>query len=397
MNQRSGNAEQIVFARAVIASALALGMLLAGRAAGDDAAGHVWLLSTRRAPHGVCSTLSHAPIDYWRLDAQRRWQPADGQSFLHGDDSRLPTTLFLHGNRDDFDDAVDDGWQLYRLLEQDAGGRPFRLVIWSWPADRIPGRNRRDVQVKASYSDVDALYLAAELHRIDPQTPLCLIGYSFGARIVSGALHVLGGGTLLGRGLPGDCPDFCPSKNGTVPLRSALSPRASETTPLSPRASETTPLSPRGRGVGGEGAVPNAASRRPIRAVLVAAAMDCDWLLPGHRNGLALSQVDQMLITQNCCDRVLKWYPRMYRGRGPEAVGRVGPAWGGEIDKIELIDVTCSVGREHNWFNYLQAPGLRSRLLSYCIDPLGNGIAQHPLNLPRGMLVRVPLLYAESG
>ena len=99
--------------------------------------------------------------------------------------------------------------------------------------------------------------------------------------------------------------------------------------------------------------------------MLLAAANDADWLLPGHRDGRALALVERMLVTINAADRVLKHYPRLYGRGGPEAMGATGaycdPQSGG-CDKIEEIDVACSVGRPHDWNRYVAAPELIERL-----------------------------------
>ena len=72
-----------------------------------------------------------------------------------------------------------------------------------------------------------------------------------------------------------------------------------------------------------------------------------------------------MLVTINAADRVLKHYPRLYGRGGPEAMGATGaycdPQSGG-CDKIEEINVACSVGRPHDWNRYVAAPELIERL-----------------------------------
>lgn len=303
--------------RAILAAAVCA-VVAAGLPAGaDDSPARVWLISTRRAPR--CGRVEQGvqQIDYRRLQADRRWLTLDEESFLGDVDRALPTTVFVHGNDTGRRAATDDGWRLLQRMKQDAAGPPFRFVVWSWPSDRLHTRRRPDAQAKASGSDVQSYYLARCLERMghaDPKAEVSLVGYSFGARVIAGALHMLGGGEVAGRKLPG------------------------------PIDAKSTPIH---------------------RAVLVAAAMDADWLFEGHRNGLALAQVRRMLVTQNRCDRALKWYPLLYRRGGPHALGHVGPAGCGRLDNVELLDVTCSVGRTHNWARYLAAPGLRRRLASY--------------------------------
>ncbi len=288
-------------------------------AAASAPCGQVWLLSTREAP--LCGDLEsgRAAIQYWQLAPDASWQPADAGAFHRSDDAAVPTTIFIHGNRTDAQTAVEHGWCIYQHMLQAAAGRPFRLVIWSWPSERMARHNRADVQMKAEFSDAQSYYLARFLGDMRADVPVSLIGYSFGARTASGALELLAGGSIAGHCLP----------------PAVVVARRQQSRP------------------------------RPYRVVLVAAASDADWLLPGHRDGEALSLVERMLVTRNESDRVLKWYRRLYGPGGPEALGYVGPlctAQPGSCERIDAIDVACSVGHKHDWYRYQAAPELVERL-----------------------------------
>ncbi len=184
---------------------------------------------------------------------------------------------------------------------------------------------------------MQSYYLARFLGSIRPDVPVSLIGYSFGARVATGALQLLAGGQIACRSLP----------QAVVTERKA-------------------------------------AGQRPYRLVLIAAAADANWLLPGCRDGLVLPLVDRVLVTANCCDPVLRWYPRLYGRGGPEAMGYVGPscsAQPGSCDKIEVIDLSCSVGRIHDWHTYETAPELTGRLGWYSF--LEPAVAQSTTTQPR--------------
>ena len=84
-------------------------------------------------------------------------------------------------------------WSPSRILDR------LRFVIWSWPSDKIKGP-LNDIRTKAWRTDTDGYYLGWFLQRMHPQSDIGLIGFSYGARIVSGALHVLAGGELDGMG-----------------------------------------------------------------------------------------------------------------------------------------------------------------------------------------------------
>jgi hypothetical protein len=302
--------------RHAAAAAVLVYSVVVGQSALARAPRDVWLISTRRAPWSAPADGLDA-LRVWRLDDDGDWASSDPQALYATDDPAVPACVFVHGNRADRHQAVRDGWAVYRAL---AGARPFRLVIWSWPADRIRGGHRHDVQVKARRSDVESYYLASWLRRGDPQVPRCLVGYSFGARVITGALQLCAGGRVAGRSLPES---------------------------------------------------PDAPAGGTVRAVLVAAAIDNDWLLPGRRNDLALGALDRLLLTQNACDPVLKWYRLMDRSRRPEALGRTGPAGlaclQDERVKIEPLRLECSVGRNHDWCAYMRSSSLRSRLAAYAL------------------------------
>jgi esterase/lipase superfamily enzyme len=287
----------------------------------------VWLVSTRSLPHDDDLDQAQPRFDYWRLNDQYQWSAADAKTFRATDDPAVPTAVFVHGNRTDADGAVEKGWNTYQSIRGQSD-RPLRYVIWSWPADREFHRNGPDVRLKAAYSEVEAWYLAQWLAEIRPGVRLSLIGHSFGPRIITGALHLLAGGQLAGRSLP----------QATV-------------------------------------AAWTAGKRNPIRTVLLAAALDVDWLAPGGCHDRALSLVDQMLITCNACDRVLRWYPLMYGRGGPSALGFVGPFGVEDAKNVEVVDVSSAVGRFHDYQCYYSAPDVFGRWAQYTFladPPAGN-------------------------
>jgi hypothetical protein len=277
----------------------------------------VWLLSTRDQG-SICATMPTAEPVYWRMADDGQWIAADQKAFAAADDPAMPTVFFMHGNRTDRYDAVTEGWSVFLTVKQCAE-RPFRFVIWSWPADRIAGSIREDVQVKQAGIDREAYTLAMTIERIKPAVPVSLIGYSFGARMAIGSLQLAAGGPYAGLALP------------------------------HPAARQTA-----------------------MHAVLIAAAIDDDSLLPGHAAGMALSQVGKALITCNAGDPVLKRYPKIDRGGGPDALGYsclVCPGQlGAEQQKLVLLNLCGEVGRHHELDCYLASPSLRARLAS-CVMP----------------------------
>ena len=285
----------------------------------EPAAADAWIVSTRDLPS--CSPAEDAQPQYWRLNENRAWTAAGEPAFLAADQPSIPTVVFIHGNRYDSDDAAREGLEFCRGLSELAPNASFRYVIWSWPADRIR-RNRKDVRAKFVRSEVEALYLARFLSRLHPDVSVCLIGHSYGAHAILGALRMTAGGSFAGYALP---------------RRPA------------PRTA-------------------------PIRAVLLAAATDQVALAACGGEPFPPGQFDRILVTLNGCDPVLKLYPHLCGRGGPEALGYAGPAGLDAGDpnskRVEVVDVTWAVGQRHGLSSYQGAPPLRARLAWYAfLDP----------------------------
>jgi hypothetical protein len=289
-----------------------------GAARADSSAGknaarqELWVVNTRSAPRCGDLEAGFAQVTYARLEhCGDCGQPCVDASALHqGDDPAVPLTILIHGNRTDATDAIDRGWTYFHRMQQQAEGRAFRLVVWSWPADRIGMRPRPDAQIKAEWSDADSYYIARFMQQTRPGVPVCLVGYSYGARAAGGALELLAGGEICGNRLP----------------------------PETFKQPEPA---------------------RPIRVMLVAAAIDDAWFCPGCRYGEASALVQRMLITEDCLDRALRFYVRLYGRHGPPALGSVGPAC--DDEKFEPVDVACWVGKKHDWYLYETAEPVDQR------------------------------------
>jgi hypothetical protein len=135
-----------------------------------------------------------------------------------------------------------------------------------------------------------------------------VLGYSFGARIVTGAIHLMAGGQLAGRVLP-------------------------------PRV--------------GAGVAP--------RVVMVAAALHSTWLQPTGYHALAPTRLDHLLNLYNSRDPVLKRYRALDKCARPAAAGFAGLAAGGcgrGDEWLEQRDVSRLVGRTHAADHYLHHPHL---------------------------------------
>jgi hypothetical protein len=285
------------------------------------ATSQVWLVNTRCAPRCGDLECGTAKITYCRTTSTcdcnsgslGDWKPSDAASFAASGDPTVPTIIVVHGNGTDDAWAVEHGAVLNAHLKSIAGGRPYRLVIWSWLSDKEAVRPRVDVQIKVEYCEVESYYLARALATVPAGTPTSLIGYSLGARALGGAMELLGGGTFHGR---------------------CLAPEVL--------------------------AAWKAGPGRPTRAMFLASAMDTDFLDRCGAAALAPASIERIFVSRNSCDRVLKFYSRIYGRGGPEALGYAGPT--GPCDKLEVVDVSCQVGPSHDFDLYQSSPSFLGRL-----------------------------------
>jgi hypothetical protein len=312
----TGSIDEVAFVGHLVRSAigwllLATAWLAAtpARAVGPPAGNvELWFVNTR----ALCEDdLSDPQPDVFRWAGDCRWEPSSPAALV-ASDAATPIVFTVPGNDTDADASVEFAWTVYERLQET--GRRCRLIVWSWPADKIPGRPRRDAHIKIARTDIESHFLATFVRRLAPSTRVGMIGYSLGARTIGGTLHLLHGESYAGRTLPAAA----------------------------------------------------AAKRAPMRIALVAGAMDQDALCGSDGSTPPWPDVERILVIQNRRDRVLRWYPRLNRGRGPAAMGFAGPdccAWPSE--RLELLDLTCPVGRRHAWMYYAAAPELRDRLPWY--------------------------------
>jgi len=258
----------------------------------------LWFVNTARVP---CGRLTEAHNPCWsasRMSPGQSWQRSSIEQFFAASGDGRITVFFVHGHSVNMHWAMEGGWQIYRGIVQacPAAPPPIRFVIWKWPSEG-GGRPIPDAREKAVIADQQSYKLGWFMGHIPAQTPLSFVGFSFGPRVIGGALHLSAGGVLDGHKLE---------------------------TPYAGRS----------------------------RNVFWAAALNHHWLAPGHRNGSAIHSVDALLNLYNCCDPIMRFYPRV---GGADALGRVGmPAsWlGADAYRYAQRNVCGEVNRLHLTRNY---------------------------------------------
>jgi len=191
-----------------------------------------------------------------------------------------------------------------RVVSQSDAKLPVNFIIWSWPSTRVKGP-LNDVRSKAARTETESYYLGWTLDKMVRGQKTSLLGYSFGSRIILGALNLSNGGKAMGRSL------------STVTTKSgeAISPIKS-------------------------------------RVALLASATHNYWLTPGRHHGLAYESIDKLLLLNNSKDRALKVYRFVEKHGSPKALGYTGLASRQALSdagvRIRQLDVSNVVGHSHD-------------------------------------------------
>jgi esterase/lipase superfamily enzyme len=193
------------------------------------------------------------------------------------------------------------------LVQMYQPGQNCRTVFWSWPAEKIRLRLARDIREKIAVTAASGKYMAMFLRQLKPQSHVCMVGFSFGNRIICDAVERLGD----------DRPD-----------------------------------------------------EMQIHLVLTASATDRGWLASGSRHGNVPRLVEKILILYNPADFALKFYPLLYgNGSRHDALGRFGPPMARIApeyrDRIEAFNVQPYIGTKHLTVYHLKTPVFRQRMNDY--------------------------------
>ena len=270
----------------------------------------VWVVDCRAAVAGASGdALRHMKYAVHR--ATTGWSAMSQKQFQTTAEPSLATCILVLGNGYTASQTQAMGLTAYRRLV--AGlppERAVRFVVWLWPSDRTDAGPIKDLRIKAGRTGQAAYCLARWLDELDSPGPVSLLGTSFGARIVMEALELRAGGRVGSLQLPGA---------GSI-------------------------------------------VRPKVDVVLLSAAIDNDWLLPGRRLDRSLSQVNRLLLVNNSGDGVLKRYHWLYGPRSrAAALGTTGLAsnrLGPSADKITQLDAAPVIGRQHGCGPYFDSPRL---------------------------------------
>jgi len=259
----------------------------------------IWLIDTHSAPWNCATEAGFAKAIYYQWDG-KRWVRSDAETFFATQSPDVPLVLFSPGYTSTVSDTVEVGMKLVRLYNTE---QHYRTVFWSWPADKTRLRLRPDIQDKILVAEASGDYLAMFLQRLKPESHVCMIGFSFGNRIICDAVIRLGDAYPLGK----------------------------------------RPIGMR------------------IHLVLTASATDQGWMATGSRHGEVPRLAEKILILFNPADRALRLYPLLYgNGSRPSALGRFGPPLTRITpdyhSHINAVNVNSYIGGFHRTVYFLQTP-----------------------------------------
>ncbi len=273
----------------------------------------VWLICTR---HTDCCDAQHLCV--------RRYLPGQGfvdasiDEYLAGADTQAIVTVYVHGNRVEPELARERGLRMYReIVAHACPHQRIRHVIWSWCSTPIKGP-LRDARIKARRTFLQSYLLADFVARHDCHACVSLVGFSYGGRIILGAQHLLGGGTLCGRSL----------------------------------ASEVGAHIPR------------------TRVVVWAPAMPADWICVNGMNGLAFQTMDRMLLYYNPRDPALRVYRAKINESDADALGLRGVSvkcLDSNACCVEQRNVARLIGAHHEWQRYVDSASIICRTSAYAL------------------------------
>lgn len=274
----------------------------------DVSGDRIWLVNTRYACHETCRMNLHNPnLQFNRIDRCGRVTRTDFGDYLATMDPNRPRIIYVHGNRRDSATAISQGLWVYReIARRRPVDQPFDWVIWSWPSE-AESILLSDVRAKAQRTDSQSLYVAWLLsHHYDNQQPTALIGFSFGGRVVTGAMHALAGG-VVGR-----------------------------------RTLDRDPIIGANYDVG-----------------LLAPAVDNTWLGSNGHHCLATQNMNRMVLLYNHRDFMLRYFRFVSRHPDSQALGYTGPKfmaprYDGTLLPIRVKDCASTVGNHHSEQKYYQ-------------------------------------------
>ncbi len=217
-----------------------------------------------------------------------------------------PVLIVVQGSLTTADAALGGLLWTHSWLQADGAILPETVVIaFDWPSQRIYRNDFKDINEKGRRAFIAGYHLARFVLAFPPESRICLLGQSYGGRVVPSALHLLGGGAL-------DSESHDPAV-----------------------------------------ALPGVRPDLHLRGIILAAASDHTWLDPGERFDRVLYASEAFLNLYNRRDEALRFYPALIRSDHHHALGKLGlknsdfETLGPLAARYRESDVHDDLGREH--------------------------------------------------
>ncbi|MHB1558149.1 MAG: hypothetical protein ACYC61_11860, partial [Isosphaeraceae bacterium] len=318
-----------------------------------------WVVNTRDCPQ-VMGTDPWPCLKVRHFNADGELVEFDPSALLHQTAGR-PVLIQVQGSLTTPDVALGGLLWSHSWLQWNRALPPDVVVVaFDWPSQRVYRNDVRDINEKGRRAYIAAFHLALLVQQLPANTRVTLLGQSYGGRVVTSALHLLGGGALNSQdhdpdvALPGLRPDL------------------------------------------------------HVRAIILGAASDHTWLDPGARLDRCLHGCEGLLNLYNRKDEALRLYPMLIRSNHHHALGRVGltnrdfARLGPVAARYAEHDVHDLLGNEHTLLDAVANPEITRMMAPYLwapdpgsSEPYAAEGARRPGQ--RGIGSRSPLRYLGIG
>jgi hypothetical protein len=294
-----------------------------------------WIVSTRDCPQQM-GTDPWACIRVRHFDDRGVLVDAD-PSVLLAQTAGKPVLIQVQGSLTTPDVALGGLLWTHSWLQKNRAMLPETVVIaFDWPSQRVYRSDIRDINEKGRRAYVAGYHLARFVQAFPSESRICLLGQSYGGRVVPSALHLLGGGSLNSQ-------DHDPQVRLPI-LRSDLH----------------------------------------LRAILLAGSSDHTWLDPGARLDHCLHGCEALLNLYNRRDEALLLYPFLFRSNHHLALGKVGLTNRdlGRLGSLALRyserDIHDLLGEEHSLLDAVANPQIARAMAFYLWAPDPGAIVAVP-------------------
>jgi hypothetical protein len=285
-----------------------------------------WIVTTRDCPQEM-GTEPWPCLECLHFDHQGELVEVD-PGILFAQTLGKPVFIQVQGSLTTPDIALGGLLWTHSWLQKNQAMLPETVVIaFDWPSQRVYQSDVRDINEKGRRAYVAGYHLSRFIQSFPHGSRICLLGQSYGGRVVPSALHLLGGGCLN-------------SQDHDPPVGlSAVRPDLQ------------------------------------IRAVVLAGASDRAWFDPGARLDHALHGCEGLLNLYNRRDEALMLYPWVIRSGHHRALGRVGLSnrdfarLGPLAARYAEQDVHDILGREHSLLDAVANPVIARRMARYLWAP----------------------------